>query len=116
MTTPVRIDMGRIYLLVAMVGGIVPWWALCGFLQQAEPTPARFLAAMFVNPVAAAVSLDLLISALLFLLWVYVEGLRLGMARLWWYLPATFLVGLSFGLPLFLYFRNRHLNRVQQEG
>lgn len=106
----------NLYLLAAVVGGIVPWIALIEFLLQPEPTPARFLASMFHNPVAAAVNLDLLISALVFLLWVSIEGRRLGMRRLWWYVPSTLLVGLSFGLPLFLYFRHRHLNHAQQEG
>lgn len=91
MTHPYRYRTG-FYLAAAAVGAIVPWLALTVFLRQA-----------------------LLISALVFLSWVSVEGRRLGMARLWLYVPATFLIGLSFGLPPFLYFRSRHMHKTQQE-
>ncbi|MBD3670434.1 MAG: DUF2834 domain-containing protein [Gammaproteobacteria bacterium] len=103
--------LSRFYLGSAVVGALVPGTALAIYFQQSGMSPADFGSALFVNPAAAAVTLDLLLSALLFLVWLGVEGRRVGMRRLWVYVPATLLVGLSFALPLFFYFRARQLAR-----
>jgi hypothetical protein len=41
---------------------------------------------------------------------VFSEGPRRGMKNLWVYVLCTLLVGVSLGLPLFLFFRERKLN------
>ena len=46
--------------------------------------------------------LDLVIAALAFFVWAAVEGPRARIRRWWLCIPATLLVGLCFGLPLFL--------------
>ena len=43
---------------------------------------------------------------------IQTEGKRLGMGLLWLPTSAVFLVGVSLGLPLFLYLRQVHLDRV----
>ena len=53
--------------------------------------------------------MDLTISVIAFWVYVFVEANRSGMKHPWIYLLATLLVGLSFALPLFLYFRERRL-------
>lgn len=101
-----------LYLLLAIPGLVVPWLFLFGFLTGGEATPTLFLASMFVNPVAGAVSADLLISALIFFLFLFFEGRRLQMSKLWLYPLLTLCIGLSFGLPLFLYARARVTERL----
>ena len=61
----------------------------------------------FDNYAAAAFGTDLLISALVFLCFSFFELKRLGLSRsrLFIYVAATFGIGLSCSLPLFLYFR-----------
>jgi hypothetical protein len=100
-----------LYLLLAIPGFVVPWLFLLGFLAGGEATPALFLTSMFVNPVAGAVSADLLISALIFFLFLFFEGRRLQMSNLWLYPLLTMGIGLSFGLPLFLYARSMRLEK-----
>jgi len=41
-----------------------------------------------------------------------VEGRRLAMSRLWGPIAANLLVGVSLGLPLFLYMREIHLEEA----
>jgi hypothetical protein len=96
-----------LYLLLAIPGFIVPWLFLFGFLASGEATPSLFVISMFANPVAGAVSADLLISALVFFVFLFFEGRRLRMNNLWLYPLLTMGIGLSFGLPLFLYARAR---------
>ena len=50
-------------------------------------------------------------TAVLFVV-TYAEGRRLGMRLLWLPVAATLIVGVSLGLPLFLYFRQRHLDHT----
>ena len=106
----------RVYLLLMVPGVIVPWLFLMEFLRSGEAGVLPFFYGLFANSVASAGSSDLLISAVTFLILVYVEGRRLGMRRLWLYPLATFAIGLSFGLPLFLYHREEALQRDTGES
>jgi hypothetical protein len=95
-----------LYLLFALAGSLAPWFLL---LQDpaALASPSLFLQRAFTNPIAAAVTTDLLISAALFLCFVWLELKRLRLSRLWLllYVGLTFGIGLSCSLPCFLYHR-----------
>jgi hypothetical protein len=54
--------------------------------------------------------MDVVLSALALIIFVLIEGARLGLARRWMPIVATCLVGVSLGLPLFLYQRQAHLD------
>lgn len=98
-----------VYLFLCVIGVAIPWFFLLGFLGEPNPSVTSFFVSIFANKVASSVAADLLVSALVFFLLVFFEGKRLNMQRLWVFVPATLLVGLSFGLPLFLYFREKHI-------
>lgn len=60
---------------------------------------------LFSTRIGAFFGLDVIVSALVVALFVIVEGRHLKI-RLWWLaIVSTFLVGVSFGLPFFLYLR-----------
>ncbi|WOD39399.1 DUF2834 domain-containing protein [Nodosilinea sp. E11] len=100
-----------VYLGCLMVGAVLPWWFLAPFFQQYGFAPAEFLHQALANPVAIDLAIDLLISTLVFFIWVWIELPRLGLGRGWWGLcvVATLGIGLSCGLPLFLLLRHRQL-------
>jgi membrane associated rhomboid family serine protease len=104
--------MKPLYLLLTVVGSIVPWFWL---LQDptAIVSPTLFLQRVFANNVAAADISDLLISAIAFFCFATIELKRLGSSRLeiLLYVGLTFGVGVSCGLPLFLYRREQLLER-----
>ncbi len=79
------------------------------FLGESQISVSLFFLYIFNNNVSSSVAADLLISAVVFFVFVFVEGKRMKMSRLWIYVPSTLMVGLSFGLPLFLYFRAKNL-------
>lgn len=54
-------------------------------------------------------AMDVFVSAAAVWLFVFIEGRRLKMPRLWLYVLCTMVVGVSFALPLFLFFRDRQL-------
>jgi hypothetical protein len=56
--------------------------------------------------------MDVIVSAIVLILFIQNEGKRLRMRFLWLPTIGTFLIGVSFGLPLFLYLRQIELDRV----
>lgn len=54
--------------------------------------------------------MDVIVSALVLFVFIWLEGLRLAIRHLWLPVPATVLVGVSLGFPLFLYLRQRELD------
>ena len=71
---------------------------LTGFLDDATATPA-----------ATFMSLDATFVAVVGLLFMLVEGWRLGMRRLWVYVLLTFGFAISVALPVFLLMRHLRL-------
>lgn len=58
--------------------------------------------------------MDVIVSAGVLTLFVFVEGRRLEMQKLWIPILGTFLVGVSFGLPLFLYMRHSYIQEYNK--
>jgi Terpene cyclase DEP1 len=56
--------------------------------------------------------MDVIVSAFVLLSFIQNEGKRLGMRLLWLPTLGTLLVGVSFGLPLFLYLREPQLDKA----
>jgi hypothetical protein len=100
-----------LYLILCAVGVAVPWFFLLGFFTEEIVSIPSFFTSIFANHVSSAVASDLLVSALAFFILVVFEGRRRGLKHIWVYVPATFFVGLSFALPLFLYHRARAIER-----
>ncbi|MGH8505876.1 MAG: DUF2834 domain-containing protein [Stenotrophobium sp.] len=100
-----------IYLAICLIGTILSWAFLIAFVMGNGATPMLFLSSIFANHVASAVAADLFASAGLFIVFVLIEGRRLGMQRLWAYILAAFLGGLVFGAGLFFYLRAKTLER-----
>jgi hypothetical protein len=98
----------RLYLVLSILGLTVPsipfwqWVARNGF------APRLFVEALFANGVSAFFGLDVIISGLVLIAFVLIEGRRLRIPRLWLPIAGVLLAGVSFGLPLFLYQRERH--------
>jgi len=99
-----------IYLLFTVLGSIVPWYWL---LQDPATllSPTLFLQATFANNITTTWASDVVISAIAFFCFAWVELKRLNVSRLWLilYVGLTFGVGLSCSLPFFLYRREQIL-------
>jgi hypothetical protein len=59
---------------------------------------------MFANPVASGAATDLVVSSVVFWVWLFASGEG---RRAIYLIPANLLVGLSLALPLWLYLRAR---------
>ena len=99
------------YLLCCILGFVIPYVPFVRWLAENGFQPTLFVQQMFANRVSTFFVLDVLISAVVLLRFAAGEGRRLGMKNRWLVLLSVLLVGVSLGLPLFLYMRERHLEQ-----
>jgi lysylphosphatidylglycerol synthetase-like protein (DUF2156 family) len=103
-----------LFLFAAVSGAVLPLSYLFPFLATHGLDLPLIFKQLFQNNISAFFGMDVFISALALLLFVYTEGRRRGMKKLWVYVLCTLLVGVSLGLPLFLFFRERKLSFAKQ--
>jgi hypothetical protein len=96
-----------LYLLLVIIGSVAPWSLLLKFILQNSFSVSLLIEKALVNYSSSVFVIDLLISILTFFCFAFFELKRLGLSssRLLIYVAATFGVGLSCSLPLFLYLR-----------
>jgi hypothetical protein len=103
-----------LYLVLCIVGTILPCSQLVSFLREHGLDLSLFFQQLFANKVSGFFGLDVIVSSLVLWIFVYSEGARLRMRRLWIYIACNLLVGVSLGLPLFLLMRESKLERVPE--
>jgi len=74
-----------------------------------------FIRDLFANRISAFFAADVIVSAVVLLSFIYTEGKRFQVRRLWLPVISVLLVGVSLGLPLFLYLRQLHLDALGDE-
>ncbi len=97
------------YLVFCILGFALPYSQFIPWLLDRGLDIPLFWGELFSTRMGGFFGMDVLVSACVLTLFVVVEGRRLGMHRLWVPIVGTFLVGVSFGLPLFLYMRHPHI-------
>jgi hypothetical protein len=102
----------RFYLALCVIGFLLPYWQFVPWVAEHGLNLPLLVRDLFVNRISSFFGLDVLVSAVV--LWVFIaaEGSHLGMRRLWLPIVATCVVGVSLGLPLFLYLRQVRLDRT----
>jgi hypothetical protein len=99
----------HVYLALCVIGIALPYWQLIPFVRAHGPDLGLFLEQLFANRVAAFFGLDVIVSVLVLWTLVFVEGRRARVGHLWAPVAASLAVGVSLGLPLFLYLREVRL-------
>jgi hypothetical protein len=101
--SPLRIS----YLVLALAGAVLPMRYFLVWLRENDWDIGAMIDAWFVNAATEGLVWDLTIAATALTLWILAETL---VRRNWSALlaiPATFLIGLACGLPLYLFLRTR---------
>ena len=101
--------MRKLYLVMAILGALLPGRYLMRFLMQHGFDMAELLRQLFQNDIGAFFGLDVIVSSVVLWLFVFSEGKRLGMKQLWVYIVCNLAIGVSLALPLFLFFREPKL-------
>ena len=95
-----------VFLTLAVLGAIAPYIFFIQFFS-AEGLAGNFVGALFANGAAGGFATDLLISSLVFWIFLFAEAKRAGVAKPWIYVLVNLFIGLSCALPLFLWARER---------
>ncbi len=99
--------MRNVYLLLAVWGTIHPMYYFISWFQAEGWDIMAMVEAWHVNAATSGLVWDLTIAAVSLTIWILVEAIQ---NRNWLSLlaiPATYCIGVSCGLPLYLYLRSR---------
>jgi len=101
----------HVYLVLCIAGTVLPYLRFVPFLQAHGLDAGAFVGQLFASPVSGFFGMDVIVSSVVLWVLVFVEGRRAGMRHLWAPIAANLAVGVSLGLPLFLYLRENRLER-----
>jgi len=100
------------YLVCCVLGLVLPYSQFVPWLLEHGLNIMLFLRELFANRISAFFAIDVIVSAIVLLWFIQSEGRRLRVGLLWLPTVGTLVVGVSFGLPLFLFLREVTLDRT----
>jgi hypothetical protein len=100
----------HIYLALAIIGFVVPYYFLITFVATHGIDPKAFFTQLFGSPISTFFAVDLIISSVVFLFYLRQESTRHPIRSKWLCVVVLFTVGLSCALPLFLYAREASIS------
>lgn len=100
-----------LFLAIAILGTILPMSQFIPASMDGEFSVAGMFDAMFANRTIAGVSFDFTVVVVTAIVFGILEAVRLRIGAAWIALAGTFLIGASFGLPFFLFLRERAIER-----
>jgi hypothetical protein len=102
----------NLYILLCVLGFALPYSQFLPWVMEHGLDMALFVRQLFANRIGGFFGMDVLVSAVTLIGFVRGEGSRLKMRGLWLPIVSVLLVGVSLGLPLFLYLRERELEKA----
>jgi hypothetical protein len=105
--------MRRLYLLLAVIGFVLPYYFFASFLIENGLNLGLLFNQLFANDISTFFAVDLIITAVVFLIYMVREAGRYRMRNRWLYVVATLAVGPSFAFPLCLYVREPRLEELK---
>ena len=103
--------MKRLYLVLAIIGAVVPYvFFIQHFSGEGFGLPT-FLRAMFANPAAGGISADLLLSSFIFWGFMFQQQSRGKGPGPAVFVVLNLLIGLSCAFPAYLYARERRVTK-----
>ena len=100
------------YLVCCVLGLVLPYSQFVPWLLEHGLNITLFLRELSANRISAFFAIDVIVSAIVLLWFIQNEGKRLRIGLLWLPTVGTLIVGVSFGLPLFLFLREVTLDRT----
>ncbi|MBD3181432.1 DUF2834 domain-containing protein [Candidatus Poribacteria bacterium] len=97
--------MRHIYIILCVIGIILPYYQFVLFLMENGMDFMLFYQQLSANYISVFFGLDVIVSAVVLVAFIIAENLRKKVKYSWLAIVGTFTVGVSLGLPLFLYLR-----------
>lgn len=95
----------NLYLVLALLGFILPYTQFIPWLMEHGLNLSLLFTEILSSRLSAFAWLDVIVSALALLVFIGKDGRKERVPHLWLPIVGTFLIGVSFGLPMFLYLR-----------
>ncbi len=99
----------RLLVVLTILGFVVPNVFVSVYFLEDGFDLGGYFSLWTASVPSTQLLVDLAIAALAFFIWAAFDGPRTGIKRWWLCIPASLLVGLCFGLPLYLLMRERAL-------
>ncbi len=100
------------YAILTFIGIVISEAALFVFFRQYGFDLAEFGRQALANPVAVVLTADVLLSSVIFWVFMRHEAGKYQIGHLWVFLALNLLIGLCAALPAFLYVRQ---GRIEQQ-
>ena len=104
------------YLVLCLAGFVLPYSQFVPWVSQHGLNLGLFARELFANRIGGFFGMDVIVSAVVLLVFARMESVRLGIQRRWLVVVAVLTVGVSLGLPLFLYMRESEMERRAAAG
>ena len=101
-----------LYILFAIIGLVLPYTHMIPYISENGMDMVSLFKSQFANDATSFFGFDLLIAAIIILIFMYIEAKRMKMKHVWLPFLSVICIGLAFGLPLFLYMRENHLEKM----
>ena len=88
--------MRKLYLILAVIGLMLPYYFFVSFLVENGLDLGLLIDQLFANDISTFFAVDLIITAVVFLIFMFREAARYRMRNWWLYVVATLAVGPSF--------------------
>lgn len=105
--------MARFYLVLVLLGVLLPYGAFVPWLFANGFDFVLLVSNAVANPISIFAWLDVLVSAVALLGFIVVDGQRHQVKYRYFALLGTLLVGVSFGLPLYLYLKEKQFLQLR---
>jgi hypothetical protein len=99
----------NIYILLCILGTILPLSQFTPWVLEHGLNVQLFVQELFSTRIGSFFGMDVIVSAIVLFVFVYIEGRKIQINNLWLPIVATLSIGVSLGLPLFLYMRQRKI-------
>lgn len=104
------------YSFLAIAGFLLPMSQFTPWVLEHGLDIGRFFADLFSNRIGGFFGMDVFVAAIVTILLIQQEGKRHQVKNLFFPILGTLIVGVSFGLPLFLALRERALEIEKHHG
>ncbi|NTS76790.1 DUF2834 domain-containing protein [Catenovulum sp. SM1970] len=98
-------NLANFYLVLTILGIAVPYAALVPWVFDSGLAIALFIEQAMHNPISIFAWLDVVIAAICLLLFIIIDGAQHQIRYRYAAVVGTLTVGVSFGLPLYLYLK-----------
>jgi hypothetical protein len=95
----------NVYLFLAVLGTALPYSQFVPWVMENGLQLGLLVRQLFANRIGGFFGLDVLVSAVVLVRFVRIEGKRLRMRHLWLPIVGLCTIGVSFALPIFLFLR-----------